>query len=281
MRKKGDKVLNDYALTGGNRFDQNVDLELQNFLRTYVGQKELSELNPNRLPEVFENKDIEYQRRLNGYANLGLTFCEFLGKNILQRNILISPFFNISMFAPRWKKLVVFTTELAIEMLLLAVFLTNDANATDQNLTLLLQYSAYTTLITDVFMHFFAIFFQVSSRLKRRLLKLVLMRGQLIVLKEYEDMQCVNTFITVIGMLISFAIWSFAFYMSFTFYSVWKVQNLAFIYTFGITVSIDFVILEFIYELFLAIIYMQRKTSALLRRIGEFLNRLRNHRCMF
>ena len=281
MRKKGDKVLNDHALTGGNRFDQNVDLELQNFLRTYVGQKELSELNPNRLPEVFENKDIEYQRRLNGYANLGLTFCEFLGKNILQRNILISPFFNISMFAPRWKKLVVFTTELAIEMLLLAVFLTNDANATDQNLTLLLQYSAYTTLITDVFMHFFTIFFQVSSRQKRRLLKLVLMRGQLIVLKEYEDMQCVNTFITVIGMLISFAIWSFAFYMSFTFYSVWKVQNLAFIYTFGITVSIDFVILEFIYELFLAIIYMQRKTSALLRRVGEFLNRLRNHRCMF
>ena len=184
------------------------------------------------------------------------------------------------MFAPRWKKLIVFTTEVAIELLLLAVFLTNDENATENNLTLLIEYSAFTALITDTFMHFFTIFFQVSLRQKRKLLKLVLMSGQLIVLKEYEDMQCINGFVTFIGMIISLAIWAFSFYMSFTFYSVWKVQNKAFIYSFLITIAIDFLILEFIYELFLAIIYMQRKSSALLRRVGEFLNRIRNHRSM-
>ena len=106
------------------------------------------------------------------------------------------------------------------------------------------------------------------------------MSGQLIVLKEYEDMQCINGFVTFIGMIISLAIWAFSFYMSFTFYSVWKVQNKAFIYSFIITVALDFFVLEFFYELFLAIIYTQRKSSALFRRLGELLNRIRNHRCM-
>ena len=200
--------------------------------------------------------------------------------NISERNILITPFFNISLFAPRWKKLIGFTTEIALEMLLLAVFLTNDEKATDENLVLLVQYSVYTVLITDAFMHFFAIFLQVSDKQKRRLLKIILLKGQLIVLKEYEDMQCINTFITVIGLSIGLVIWGFSFYMSFTFYSVWKVQNRAFIDSFFITIVIDFFVLEFIYELFLSIIYTQRKSSELFKRLGEFLNRVRNHRCM-
>ena len=279
-KKNPDQNPKDNVMTTGNRPDLNLDLEMQNFYRTNIGQKELAELNPNRLPEAFENRETEYKRRLNGYANLSLSFCQFLGKNFLQRNLFINPFFNISMFAPRWKKLIVFTTEIAIEMLLLAVFLTNDETALDSDIVSLIKYSAFTALITDTFMHFFTIFFQVSNRQKRRLLKLVLMKGQLIVLKEYEDMQCVNTFITIIGLLISLAIWAFSFYMSFTFYSVWKVQNKAFIYSFIITVAIDFLVLEFIYELFLALIYMKRKSSGLFRRVGEFLDRIRNHRCM-
>ena len=279
-KKNKDELRPDNLLTTGNRADLNLAKEMQDFYRTNIGKKELAELDPNRLPEVFENKDIEYKRRLNGYANLSLSFCQFFYKNFLARNIFITPFFNISMFGPRWKKLIVFTTEIACEMLMLAVFLTNDEKATESNMTLLFEYSIFTVLITDTFMHFMTIFFQVSNRQKRRLLKLVLMGGQLIVLKEYEDMQCVNAFISFIGMLICYTLWAFSFYMSFTFYSVWKVQNKAFIYSFIITVALDFLVLEFFYELFLAIIYMQRKSSSCMRKVGEFLNRVRNHRCM-
>ena len=279
-KKNKDELRPDNLLTTGNRPDDNLAKEMQDFYRTNIGKKEIAELDPNRLPEIFENKEIEYKRRLNGYANLSLSFCQFFYKNFLARNIFITPFFNISMFGPRWKKLIVFTTEIACEMLMLAVFLTNDENATENNMTLLLEYSFFTVIITDVFMHFMTIFFQVSNRQKRRLLKLVLMGGQLIVLKEYEDMQCVNAFISFIGMLICYTLWAFSFYMSFTFYSVWKVQNKAFIYSFIITVALDFLVLEFLYELFLAIIYMQRKSSSCFRKLGEFLNRVRNHRCM-
>ena len=276
-RKKGD---GENIMTTGNKTDVNLALETKDFYTSNVGKKETSNLNVNRLPDAFEDSDIEYSRNLYAYANLSLTFCEFLGKNILSRNILINPFFNINMFCPRWKKLIVFTTNILSELLILCVFLTNDEEALHTNLSSLIKYSFFTVLIVDTFMHFMTIFFQFSGRQKRRLLRLVLMEGQLIIMKEYEDMQCVNTIITVFGALICYGIWIFTFYMSFAFYSVWKVQHKALIYSFFITIGLDIVALDFLYEFILAIIYMQRKSSYVLRVIGEFLNRVRNHRCM-
>ena len=271
---------NENIMTAGNKRDLKLDMETKDFYGSTTGNNMIIGGNVNRLAENFEDPSEEYNRALFAYANLNLTFCEFLGKNILLRNILINPFFNISMFCPRWKKLILFTTNVLLELLLLSVFLTNDETALDTNLPSLLKYSAYTVLITDTFMHFMALFFQFSGRQKRRLLKLVRFRGQLIVMKEYEDMQCVNNILTVFGALVCYGIWINTFYMSFAFYSVWKVQNKAYAYSFFITVIIDFVVLDCFYELFLAIIYMQRKSSIELRVLGEFLNRVRNHRCM-
>ena len=274
------KEIGDNIMTTGNKTDMNLALETKDFYTSTVGKKETSNVNVNRLPDAFEDSDIEYSRSLYAYANLSLTFLEFLGKNILSRNILINPFFNINMFCPRWKKLIVFTTNILSELLILCVFLTNDEKALDSDKVILLKYSIFTVLIVDAFMHFMTIFFQFSGRQKRRLLRLVLLEGQLIVMKEYEDMQCANTIITVFGALICYGIWIFTFYMSFAFYAVWKVQNKALIYSFFMTIGIDIVILDCFYELVLAIIYMQRKSSAFFRVIGEFLNRVRNHRCM-
>jgi len=267
-------------MTTGNKTDMNLALETKDFYTSTVGRKETSNVNVNRLPDAFEDGDIEYSRSLYAYANLNLTFLEFLGKNILSRNILINPFLNINMFCPRWKKLIAFTTNILSELLILCVFLTNDEKALDSDKVILLKYSIFTVLIVDAFMHFMTIFFQFSGTQERRLLRLVLLEGQLIVMKEYEDMQCANTIITVFGALICYGIWIFTFYMSFAFYAVWKVQNKALIYSFFMTIGIDIVILDCFYELVLAIIYMQRKSSAFFRVIGEFLNRVRNHRCM-
>ena len=278
FNQKNNKQEN--IMASGNKRDLKLDMETKDFYGVTTAKNEFIVNNINRLEENFEDPNEEYNRALYSYANLSLTFCEFFIKNILLRTIIINPFINISMFCPRWKKLILFTTNVLCELLLLSVFLTNDENALDTNLPSLIKYSFYTVLITDTFMHFMALFFQFSGRQKRRLLKLVRFKGQLIVMKEYEDMQLANNILTVVGALICYGIWIFTFYMSFAFYSVWKVQNKAYVYSFFITVGLDFVGLELLYELFLAIIYMQRKSSKCLRVIGEFLNRLRNHRCL-
>ena len=277
FQQKNNKQEN--IMTTGNKRDLQLDLDTKDFYSSTTGKNLIMGTNVNRL-STNEDAYEEYQRALYAYANLSLTFCEYLGKNILLRNILINPFFNINMFNPRWKKLIFFTTNVLFELLLLSIFLTNDEKALHTNMKSLVIYSFYTTLITDIFMHFMALFFQFSTRQKRRLLKLVRFKGQLIVMKEYEDMQLANNILTIIGAIICYDIWITTFYMSFAFYSVWKVQHKAYVYSFFMTVGIDFVGLDCLYELVLAIIYMQRKSSIIWRVIGEFLNRVRNHRCM-
>ena len=277
-RKNNGQMQN--IMTTGNKTDVNLVLETKDYYTSNVGKNEMTHMNVNRMPEIFEDPNVEYNRRLYGYANLNLDFFQYLLKNILARNILINPFVNINMFCPRWKKLIFFTTNVLSELLLLSVFLTDDEKALISNKKLLVKYSIFTVLITDTFMHFMAIFFQFSGRQKRRLLRLVLHKGQLIVMKEYEDMLCVNAIFTVFGALICYGIWVFTFYMSFAFYSVWKVQRKAYIFSFFVTVGIDFVGLDLFYELFLAVIYMMRKSFACFRVLGEFLNRLRNYRCL-
>ena len=205
-RKKG---YSENIMTTGNKTDDNLALDTKDFYTTEVGKKEFKNFNINRLPDNYEDSEVEYQRRIYAYANLNLTFAEYFLKNVLMRNILINPFLNINMFCPRWKKMILFTTNVLSELLMLAVFLTADEKALHTDKISLLKYSIITILIVDTFMHFMAIFFQFSLRQKRKLLKLVLGRGQLIVLKEYEDMLCVNLIITVFGAIICYAIWIF------------------------------------------------------------------------
>jgi len=267
-------------MTTGNKTDINLALDTKDFYISKIGKKETYNLNVNRLPDALEDSEIEYNRNLNAYANLSLSFCEFFIKNILVRNILINPFLNINFFCPRYKKLIIFTTNVLSELLMLSIFLTKDEKALANNIGSLIKYSFVTVLIVDTFMHLMVFCFQFSGKQKRRLLKLVLLKGQLIVMKEYEDMQCANSIFTVFGALICYGIWIFSFYLSFAFYAVWRDQNKALIYSFFITIGLDFVLLDCFYELILAVIYMQRKSSAFFRVIGEFLNRVRNHRCL-
>ena len=178
------------------------------------------------------------------------------------------------------QKLIIFTTNILSELLILSLLLTKDEKASADDIGSLIKYSFVSVLIVDTFMHLMAFCFQFSGKQKRRLLKLVLLKGQLIIMKEYEDMQCANSIFTVFGTIICYVIWIFSFYISFAFCAVWKVQNKALIYSFFITVGLDFFILDCFYELILAVIYLQRRSSTFLRVVGEFLNRVRNHRCL-
>ena len=45
--------------------------------------------------------------------------------------------------------------------------------------------------------------------------------------------------------------------------------------------AFDFLIFEFALEFFISIIYLGRKNNEVFRRIGEFLNRARNYRCLW
>jgi hypothetical protein len=89
-RKNNGQMQN--IMTTGNKTDVNLVLETKDYYTSNVGKNEMTHMNVNRMPEIFEDPNVEYNRRLYGYANLNLDFFQYLLKNILARNILINPF---------------------------------------------------------------------------------------------------------------------------------------------------------------------------------------------
>ena len=237
--------------------------------------------DPNELPEDFDNKEEDYQKRLEAFANLNLSFCQFIGENMRERHIFISPIINISLFNPRWKKMIMLVTEIAISMILISVQLTADENATTSNLGSLIKIAVLSVLGTDVVMYILPIFFYVTYKQRKRLYQLVVSGGQLIVLKEWEDMICHNGFYTTIGVIINFGIWGFAFYISISFVAVWSYQASAWLITWIVSFFMDFILFEFLVELIIGLIYIKRKNSSCPRVVAEFLNRARNYRCLW
>lgn len=238
-------------------------------------------LDPNSLPEQFENPEDDYAKRLEAFANLNLTLFQFICENMRERHIFISPIINISLFNPRWKKMIMLVSEIATESILIAVQLTADETATTSNIGSLIKISFISMIGADVLMYILALFFYVSYRQRKRLYKIVVSGGQLVVLKEWEEMVCKNAFYTVIGVIINLLIWGFSFYISVSFVAVWSVQASAWLITFIVTFVLDFIVFEFLVEFIIGLFYLKRKNVSCLRAIAEFLNQTRNYRCLW
>ena len=61
---------------------------------------------------------------------------------------------------------------------------------------------------------------------------------------------------------------------------VWKYQNTAFYVCLALSFILDFVLFELIIEGIIALFFNYRIEIKFMRIVGEFLNRLRNYRCM-
>ena len=235
----------------------------------------------NNLPSEFEDKDLEYKARLQSFADLNLPMLKFMCANMLERNIFISPIINVSLFNPRWKKLTMLVSEVCIMSTMNSVFLTADEKITHKTIGGCIKVSILSMLCANTVMYILAVFFTFSRSQRRRLYKLVTSGGQLIILKEWEDMVCHNAFFTIIGLFIHYGIWAWTFYISVAFVAVWKVQAKAYSICMISGAAFDFLIFEFALEFFISIIYLGRKNNEVFRRIGEFLNRARNYRCLW
>ena len=76
-------------------------------------EKKDKEYDVNNLPQVFENEKEEEERRIKAFYDLNLTMFEFMIENIKERHIIINPLINVSIFNPRWKKMIMLITHIA------------------------------------------------------------------------------------------------------------------------------------------------------------------------
>jgi hypothetical protein len=264
--------------------DKKTDESLVGEIDKEIGNVDRATFNINYLAKDEEKTKEEKDRRVESYSNLKLDACSYFKKNYVLRNTLINTIGNVSLFQPRWKKLTMLFTELAIMLLIVSILLTNDAKARiDLDITsiqFLFAYGLTASVASNFVMYLIAIFFQFPYDSARRLFKLVLFNGQLIVMREWGEIHSVQNLKAFFGVLICMIIWVISLYISLGFSAVWKEQKYDLLIGFAFGFVLNFFILELIVEGIIAIVYKGRKKYNCIKQFGFLLNRLRNYRCL-
>ena len=245
-----------------------------------TGRKKGFKYHHNYIPEEYEDEDEAKEDEKKQFANIKLSFWEFLMLNVTSRSILINTFCIVSIFNPRWKKLSFLMTEFSLMIIFVSIFLTSDENVDLSAQGLIMEYSILSMIATDFTMYLIAFFFKFPYKDQKRLFTLLTQGGQLKILQEWEIFQRKLRKRAILGMIIYVGIWIYSLYSSFGFTLVWKFQRMAFIECFGITLVFNFIIGEILIELFIALLFLKRKNNFFLRAIAKGLNDLRNFRCL-
>ena len=266
-KKKNNNNIDDYAS------------EIEN----EIGNVNRATFSINYLPKDFEKSKEENERRIHNFGNLKLTSGQFFSANYKLRTTLINSICNVSLFQPRWKKITMLITEIGLMILVISILLTIDESARISNLIkigYMFAYGLTASTFSNMVMYLIALFFHFPQDLARRLYKLVLFNGQLIVLKEWEEITRAQGFKSIPGVIICIILWAISFYVGIGFTAVWHDQGFEFLISFGFAFVLNFFVMELIVEGIIAIFYIGRKRFNCVKRFTFYLNRLRNFRCL-
>ena len=163
----------------------------------------------------------------------------------------------------------------------LTVYLTYDEKIVISNFAGMILASLIAGIVSNIIVYMFVFLFGTDTYERMRLYRLVMSGEQLAVYKGWTRINRINNCKVVFGIIISVIFWLGNFYMSLVFTAVWKVQRIAWIVCFIITLFLDLVVGEICVEGICAFLYSNRLKYNLVRNIGEAFNRLRSYRTMW
>ena len=270
------KINEETKKNDNDDYESEIDRELGNVNR--------ATFTINYLPKDFEKSKEEKERRLENYSHLKMTSGQFFSANYKLRTTLINSLCNVSLFQPRWKKLTMFVTEIGLMILVISILLTIDEKAKLKNgliiIGYLFAYGLAASTFSNLVMYCIALSFHFPKDTANRLYKLVLFNGQLIVLKEWEEISFAQGIKAIPGIIFCVIFWLISLYVGLGFTAVWNDQNFEFLISFAFAFVLNFFIMELIVEGIIAIFYIGRKKYNCTKKFGYFLNRLRNYRCL-
>ena len=279
-KSKKSKKFNNFFNKDDNDLIKPQKLDRKTRTRIQMINEKRKKKNVNELEEEFEDKNEQRENEIQDYVDLSLTTKEFFDINFFSRNIIINALFNISIFHPRWKKLTLVLTEIALITLSISIFLTSYEKVTHKNIFLILLFSLISSLATDILLYLLAFFFFFPPIKFRKLLHLVKEGGELIIIKEWDSISIIQGFKAFFGYLLCIIIWGVSYYVTFGYTVVWKYQNPAFYICLIICFVLEFFALEIIIELINALFFDLRRDYSWMRTLGELLNKIRNYRCL-
>ena len=227
------------------------------------------------------NYDEEKKIALDEYTRLNNTTFEFFKYNLKTRHLLISPFSNLTLYHNRWKKLITLLTQFFLEELFLSILLTNDENILLSNISKMIVASLLAMIISNLLVHLIIPFFVMTFYERKKIYRYAEKGENLYVYKIWCELNNKMNIKTIFAIIIIVIFWILNFYITLGFTAVWKVQRVAFIVCFFITIVLDLVVGEIIMEGICALLYSKRKKYNLIRNIGEMFNRYRSYRTFY
>ena len=229
-----------------------------------------------------EEEKAEATRLKQAYLELQVSATSFFCTNLKERHKLLSVFFKIAVFHPRWKKLTLFITECSIIMLINALFLTSSASLNIKtNIKGLIIVDIINVSITVLVMYVFPYFFLVHPKKREELFQNVIKGGQLVVLKMWEQMACKIRGVAIAGVIVMAIVWGCSFYVCIGFTAVWKEQLVTWVVCNVSCYILVYVVCEILIEGVIAVFFSLRKKGLVILEIGLWLNQMRNYRALW
>jgi len=237
--------------------------------------------NEEELPKLAEN--LTFEQRLEEFHDASVSFSGFLVKNIKSRYILITTFNKKSIIYERYQRAGNFAAQLAMFAFFMSIFFTADANQTayttgntDEILNFVL-YCFLSDIAACFVVHLPAYCFWVNDKKFRSLYNTIREDGGINVLKQTEDIIYKGRlFWKILGVIIQIIYIVGGFYFAFGFCATYYYQRTTFILALICTVALDIFVMEFAWEILIALLYYFRDVGRIIVFFGTLFNKLRD-----
>ena len=248
----------------------------------YFKNKQIDLTNDDeKMPPLIEN--LTFEKKMEEFHEFSISFKFFLIHNLKSRHIILTTFDRMSMVYSHYMRAGNFFAQLSMFAFFLSLFFTNDEKQQAYNISTSNQYAKLflycfiSDILGCIVIHLPAYCFWVNDKKFRKLYCFILKDGGINALKQMEDIINKGRFFwNLMGIIIQIIYVIIGFYFSFGFCATYKYQSSTFCLGLILTCAIDFIVMEIVWEIIIALLFYIRDYGRLVVFFGTLLNTLRN-----
>lgn len=232
------------------------------------------------------NRNITYEALIQEFASAQLTTCEFFRINILRRHMLLSSL-RYSKAYGRFRKIGNLCAYLSAVMFGVSNWITFDRKMTLENMMIyplelikFIGYCSASAIFASILIYPIGRIFYINLQEFRDLYYVLISNPGLKIFNAWNKLFHNKKCKTFWGLFLQLITFSISFYVSFGHAAVYKYQNNTWIFGVLLTLILDFFIFEIVWELFIAFMYSKRKQTRNKLKFAEWLNRIRDMKCL-
>ena len=225
--------------------------------------------------------DLKNKTKLLEYFDLNISSCEFLKTNLSNRYLFLTLFDRISIFYSKYQRFGVIIGQYSLYAFILSILFILDEKQEIINIKinneifLFILYIIVAEIISCILSHLPAFMFYINLQKMRNIYATVKEDRGIYISKQYDHIIKERKWWNIFGLIIIFIYIFLGFYFSFGFCAVYIYQRSTFILCLILTIISDFLLWEFLWELFLCFLYSIRNSCRCMVIFGEFLNRMK------